>query len=205
MGVIVADIGGGTTDLALYHQGEVWHTRVLPVGGFHVTNDVAIGLRVPYEVAEDVKIKYGDCRPDQIDPSVVFTVEPFGGDKIQVGRQDLAQVIEARIEEIFAMILQEIQRSGYEGMLPAGLVLTGGGSQVRGITQIAQKVLGVSARVAKPKNPVGLVESLHSPAYATSVGLLRWAVSGHNIYRPRPRQGEIGRKLGTFFKALLPG
>jgi cell division protein FtsA len=205
MGVIVADIGGGTTDVALYMQGTVWHTRVLPVGGFHVTNDIAIGLRVPYEVAEDVKIKYGDCRPEEIDSDVVFTVEPFGGEKIQVGRQDLAYVIEARIEEIFNMILQDIKRSGYEGLLPAGIVLTGGASQLRGISQVAQRVLGVPARVAKPKNLVGLVDSLNSPAFSTSVGLLNWAVSGQNMYRPRSRHGDIGRKLTRFFKELLPG
>jgi cell division protein FtsA len=205
MGVIVADIGGGTADIALYKQGVVWHTRVIPVGGFHVTNDIAIGLRVPFDIAEDVKLKYGDCRPEQIDPGVVFAVEPFGGEKIQVGRQDLAYVVEARAEEIFQLILQEIRRSGYEGLLPAGIVLTGGSAQLRGICQVAQRVLGVPARVAKPKNLVGLVDSLNSPAFSTSVGLLRWATSGHNLYRPRPRQGEIGKKIGGIFKALLPG
>jgi cell division protein FtsA len=205
MGVIVADIGGGTTDIALFTRGGVWHTEVIPVGGFHVTNDIAIGFRVPYDVAEEVKIKYGDCRPDQIDPAVVFTVEPFGGEKIQVGRQDLAFVIEARVEEIFQLILQEIRESGYQGLLPAGIVLTGGAAQMRGITRVAQKVLGVPARVAKPKNLIGLVDSLHSPAFATSVGLLNWAISGHNAYRPRARQGELGRRLGGFFRALLPG
>lgn len=204
MGVIVADIGGGTTDIALYMQGMVWHTRVLPVGGHHVTNDIAIGLRVPFEVAEKVKIQYGDCRPDQIDPDSIFTVEPFGGEKIQVGRQDLAYVVEARAEEIFQMILQEIKRSGYDGLLPAGIVLTGGTAQLRGISHVAQQVLGVPARVASPKNLVGLVESLNNPAYATSVGLLRWACNGHNVYRPRARQTEIGRKISDFFKSLLP-
>jgi cell division protein FtsA len=204
MGVIVADIGGGTTDIALYVQGSVWHTRVLPVGGFHITNDIAIGLRVPYEVAEDVKLKYGDCRPQQIDSDVVFTVEPFGGEKIQVGRQDLAYVVEARVDEIFRLIVQEIRRSGYEGLLPAGIVLTGGSSQVRGIADVAQKVMGVPARVARPKSLIGLVDALKSPAYATSVGLLEWAVSGQNIYRPRPRHGELGRRLKGLFKALLP-
>lgn len=205
MGVIVADIGGGTTDIALFNKGGVWHTEVIPVGGYHITNDIAIGLRVPFEVAEEVKIKYGDCRPDQIDPSVVFTVEPFGGEKIQVGRQDLAHVIEARVEEIFQIILQEIRESGYQGLLPAGIVLTGGASQIRGINRVAQRVLGVPARVAKPKNLIGLVDSLNSPAFATSVGLLNWATSGHNAFRPRVRQGEIGRRLGGFFRALLPG
>ena len=205
MGVIVADIGGGTTDIALFNKGGVWHTSVIPVGGYHITNDIAIGLRVPFEVAEDVKVKYGDCRPDQIDPEVVFTVEPFGGEKIQVGRQDLAHVIEARAEEIFQIILKEIRESGYQGLLPAGIVLTGGASQLRGITRVAQRVLGVPARVAKPKNLIGLVDSLSSPAFATSVGLLNWATSGHNTFRPRVRQREFGRRIGGFFRALLPG
>ncbi|MDX1615827.1 MAG: cell division protein FtsA [Candidatus Promineifilaceae bacterium] len=204
MGVIVADIGGGTTDIALYMQGGVWHTRVIPVGGFHVTNDIAIGLRVPYDVAEEVKLKYGDCRPEEIDPDMAFTVEPFGGEKIQVGRQDLAEVVEARAEEIFTLILQEIRQSGYDGLLPAGIVLTGGGAQLRGITKVAQRVLGVSARVAKPKNLVGLVDSLQSPAFATSVGLLNWTVSGRNMYRPRPRQGQLTRRLRDWFGLLLP-
>ncbi len=206
MGVIIADIGGGTTDMALYTGGKVWHTKVFPVGGYHVTNDIAIGLRAPFDVAEQVKIQYGDCRPDEIDPGTVFTVEPFGGEKIQVGRQDLAHVIEARVEEIFQLILQEIKQSGYDGLLPAGIVLTGGAAQLRGITAVAERVLNVPARVASPKNLHGLVDSLHSPAYATSVGLLRWAMSENHAYRPRPpRQGQWGRKFGSFLKALLPG
>jgi cell division protein FtsA len=205
MGVVVADIGGGTTDIALYTQGKVWHTKVIAVGGYHITNDVAIGLRAPFQVAEKVKIQFGDCRPDEIDPNYVFTVEPFGGEKIRVGRQDLAHVIEARVEEIFQLILQEIRRSGYGGLLPAGIVLTGGSAQLRGITQVAERVLNVPARVAGPKNLHGLVDAIRSPAYATSVGLLRWAMSDSRAYHPRPRQGEWGRRVGDFFKALLPG
>jgi len=206
MGVILADIGGGTTDLALFTHGKVWHTKVLGVGGYHVTNDIAIGLRAPFDVAEAVKIQYGDCRPDQIDPEFVFTVEPFGGERIQVGRQDLAHVIEARVEEIFQLILQEIKRSGYGGLLPAGIVLTGGAAQLRGITAVAQRVLNVPARVATPKNLIGLVDSLHSPAFATSVGLLRWAMSDHHAFQPRPsHHATWGRRAKGFLKSLLPG
>ncbi|MCP4423723.1 MAG: cell division protein FtsA [Chloroflexi bacterium] len=206
MGVIIADIGGGTTDMALYTGGKVWHTKVFPVGGYHVTNDIAIGLRAPFDAAEQVKIQYGDCRPDEIDPSYVFVVEPFGGEKIQVGRQDLAHVIEARVEEIFQLVLGEIKQSGYDGLLPAGIVLTGGSAQLRGITAVAERVLNVPARVASPKNLHGLVDTLHNPAYATSVGLLRWAMSENHVYRPRPpRQGQWGRRFGSFLKALLPG
>ena len=205
MGVIVADIGGGTTDMALYVNGRVWHTKVFPVGGYHISNDIAIGLRAPHDVAEEVKIKFGDCRPDQIDPEGVFTVEPFGGEKIQVGRQDLAHVIEARVEEIFQLILQEIKRTNYEGLLPAGIVLTGGSSQLRGIAEVAERVLHVPARVATPKNLLGMVDKLHSPAFATSVGLLRWAMGDNHNYRPRPTQREWSRRMGSLLKALLPG
>ena len=205
MGVIVADIGGGTTDLALYMQGKVWHTHVIPIGGYHISNDIAIGLRAPYEVAEQVKIQYGDCRPDKIDPSTVFTVEPFGGEKIQVGRQDLAHVIEARVEEIFQHILEDVQRSGYDGLLPAGIVLTGGSAQLRGITEVAERILNVPARVAQPQNLVGMVDRLHSPSFSTSVGLLHWAMSDNQIYQPRAHNKEWGRKMGSILKALLPG
>jgi cell division protein FtsA len=121
-----------------------------------------------------------------------------------VGRQDLATVIEARVEEIFQMILQEVEVSGYDGLLPAGIVLTGGASQLRGICDVAQRVLNVPARVGVPRSLVGLVDALRSPAYATSVGLLRWAISGNNAYHPRVRQGEWGRRLGGFLRALLP-
>jgi cell division protein FtsA len=206
MGVIVADIGGGTTDLALYRRGTIWHSKVLPVGGYQITNDIAIGLRAPYEVAEAVKIQYGDCRPSQIDPNIVFPVEPFGGEKIQVGRQDLAYVIEARVEEIFKLVLKAIQQSGYDGLLPAGIVLTGGTAQLRGITDIAERVLNVPARIASPRNLLGLVDDLHSPAFATSVGLLQWTRSGNQSYRPRvPQRRQFGRRVGTFLRALLPG
>lgn len=206
MGVIVADIGGGTTDIALYRQGTVWHTKVLPVGGYQITNDIAIGLRAPYEVAEAVKIQFGDCRPQQIDPNIVFPVEPFGREKIQVGRQDLAYVIEARVEEIFKLILQAIQQSGYDGLLPAGIVLTGGTAQLRGITEIAERTLNVPARVAMPRNLLGMVDELHSPAFATGIGLLQWARVGNQAYRPRvPQKRQLGRRMGSFLRALLPG
>lgn len=206
MGVLIADIGGGTTDLALYKQGTVWHTRVIPIGGYHITNDIAIGLRAPYDVAEKVKIQYGDCRPSDIDPEFVFTVEPFGGEKIQVGRQDLARVIEARVEEIFHLILKDIQQSGYDEYLPAGIVLTGGSALLRGITHVAERVLNVPARVATPKNLVGMVDSLHSPAFATSMGLLRCGSTEHHRYRAQSQPtGLWGRRMSSLLRTLLPG
>ena len=185
MGVIVADIGGGTTDIALFSQGKVWHSAVIPLGGQHITGDIAIGLRVPFDVAEAIKLQYGDCRPSEIDAGNEFTVKPFGDDRIVVGWRDLAYVVEARVEELFEMVLKSVKESGYAGLLPAGIVLTGGTAQLRGITSVAERILGVPARVASPKNLVGLVDALQGPAFATSVGLLRWAIAGHNAYLPR--------------------
>lgn len=207
MGVIVADIGGGTTDVALYTEGAVWHNAVIPLGGWHFTNDIAIGLRVPFEVAEEVKIKYGNCKPQDIDPDNLFKVKPFSGEQIEVGLQDLAYVVEARAEELFDLVLQSIKQSGYDGLLPAGIVLTGGSAQLRNISSVAERVLKVPARVAAPRNLLGLVDKLQNPAYATAVGLLRWAMSGQDAFRFKEQsqtRRTRGRMLKSILEALLP-
>ncbi|HCU56725.1 MAG TPA: cell division protein FtsA [Anaerolineaceae bacterium] len=127
MGVAVVDIGGGTTDMAIYIDGDVWHTMVLAVGGNHVTSDIAHGLRLPISQAEEVKLKFGYALQSGINPEEQFTVRSFGGDSPErINRADLVNIIEARMEEIFYLVLQEIRRSGYDGLLPAGVVLTGG-------------------------------------------------------------------------------
>ena len=113
--------------------------------------------------------------------------------------------VKTRVEEIFQHILEDVQRSGYDGLLPAGIVLTGGSALLRGITEVAERVLNVPARVAQPQNLVGMVDKLHSPAYATSVGLLHWAMSDNQLYQPRTQNREWGRKMGSILKALLPG
>ena len=206
MGVIVADIGGGTTDIALFTEGSVWHTDVISLGGFHFSNDIAIGLRVPYDIADEIKVKYGNCRPDDLDPEHTFKVKPFSGEQIEVGYRDLAEVIEARAEELFDMVLDSVKRSGYEGLLPAGIVLTGGSAQLRNLTHVAEKVMGVPARVAKPRNLVGLVDRLQSPAYSTAVGLMRWALSDYGSFVPNREDGsQRGGRLKEFFGRLLPG
>jgi cell division protein FtsA len=202
MGVLVADIGGGTTDVALYTQGSAWHNVVIPLGGWHFTNDIAVGLGLPYDAAEEIKLRHGNCKPDDIDPGNVFLVKPFSGEQIEVGLQDLAFVLEARAEELCELILASIRDSGYNGLLPAGIVLTGGGAQLRNLTTVAERVLGVPARVAIPRNLVGLVEKLQSPAYATGVGLLRWAMSGQNAYRLKEHK-ESSKSAGFGWRKLL--
>lgn len=194
MGVAVCDIGGGTTDLAIYVDGDVWHTMVLAVGGNHVTQDIAHGLRLPKSQAEDIKKQQGHAVRAEIGADEYFSIRPFGEENlVQINRQDLAHIIEARVEEIFRLTLQEIKRSGYDGLLPAGMVLTGGTSQLPGIKRVASEVLGLPVRTAKPENLVGLVDHLDSPAYSTSVGLLRWALTMHaHGMKPtqRKRKGE---------------
>ncbi len=177
MGVIVCDIGGGTTDLAIYIEGDVWHSTVLGVGGNHITSDIAHGLRMPVEQAEEIKKQHGHAVQTDIGSEEQFPVRPFGEDRtLQVSRRDLALIIGARVEEIFSLVLQEIKRSGYDGLLPAGMVLTGGSSLLPGIRKMASQVLGLPVRIAQPNNLTGLIDKLNSPAFSTSVGLLHWAV-----------------------------
>lgn len=210
MGVAVCDIGGGTTDLALYVDGNVWHTMVLAVGGNHITQDIAHGLRLPAAQAEEVKKQQGFAVRGEVGADEYFSIRPFGEERaVQVNRQDLAHIIEARVEEIFRLTLQEIKRSGYDGLLPAGMVLTGGTSALPGIKRVASEVLGLPVRTAAPENLVGLVDRLNSPAYSTSVGLLRWALTMHSHKMPAPRspKGEKRINLGFLKKwidRLLP-
>jgi len=190
MGVVVVDMGGGTTDMAIYIDGDVWHTSVLAVGGNHVTSDVALGLRLPMTQAEEIKNRHGHALLSKVEPQEYFSIRPFGEDEpVQINRQELAHIIEARVEEIFGLVLQEIKRSGYDGLLPAGMVLTGGASALPNIRLLANNILGVPVRIAQPENLHGLTDRLDSPAFSTSVGLLRWALL-MNEFSP---QGESRR------------
>lgn len=210
MGAVVCDIGGGTTDLAIYINGDVWHTMVLAVGGNHITNDIAHGLRLPVDQAEEIKKQYACAVESEIAEDDVFSMKPFGEEKpIQVSRRDLAQITEARVEEIFQLVTQEIKRSGYDGLLPAGMILTGGTSQLPGIKELASEITGLPVRLAKPENLVGLVDQLHSPAYSTSVGLLNWALLLHEAgpsNRPsrKPSANLNMSGIMNFLKQLLP-
>ncbi len=217
MGVVVCDIGGGTTDMAIYIDGDVWHTMVLGVGGNHITSDIAHGLHLPVNHAEEIKLQHGFALESQVNEEEAFYIHPFGEENpVTINRRELAHIIEARVEEIFSLVVQEIKRSGYDSLLPAGMVLTGGVSALPGIRQLAKKVLGMPVQVAQPKDLIGMVDQLHSPAYATSVGLLRWAVlmsefvNTFEAHRPRrPLPVQIGsdmdwKKMKDWLRRLLP-
>jgi cell division protein FtsA len=221
MGAVVCDIGGGTTDMAIYIDGDVWHTMVLGVGGNHVTSDIAHGLRLSMAQAEDIKKQYGHAVQAEVDEKDTFSARPFGDEAAaQISRRELSMIIEARMEEIFDLVLQEIKRSGYDGLLPAGMVLTGGSSLLPGTRTLASRVMGLPVRIAHPENMVGLTDQLHSPAFSTSVGLLYWALMMSETTAPgatrSPGRGSrrkggktgsaisIGEILSTWFKRLLP-
>jgi cell division protein FtsA len=207
MGVAVCDIGGGTADLAIYVNGDVWHTMVLAVGGNHITQDIAHGLRLPFAQAEDVKKQQGHAVRGEVGSEEYFSVRPFGEDRaVQINRQELAEIIEARVAETFGLILQEIKRSGYDGLLPAGMVLTGGTSALPGIQRVAGEVLNMPVRTAQPENISGLVDRLKAPAYSTGVGLLQWALSmqdeENSLGRNRRAKGEKRMGLSVVKKIL---
>jgi cell division protein FtsA len=209
MGVVLADIGAGTTDVAIFIEGSVWHTTVLPVGGHHFTNDVAVGMRVPFDAAEQLKVEHGHARHETIDPTEVVQVKAFGdGGVTRVQRRDLAEIIEARAEEIFQLILQEIKRSGYDGLLPAGLVITGGTAQLRGLRELGRQILGLPVRVGAAREIQGLIDTIDSPAYATAVGLLLWGrtqVDAPPLPSRKDKKGsDWSERFGGFFKTLLP-
>ena len=210
MGAVVCDIGGGTTDLAIYIDGDVWHTMVLAVGGNHITSDIAHGLRLSIDQAETIKKTQGHASEDMVAPSDGFSIRAFGSEApAQINSRELAHVIQARVEEVFELVLQEIKRSGYDGLLPAGMVLTGGTSNLPGIRNVASNIMGLPVRTGKPENLIGLVDQLHFPEYATSVGLLYWTLLMSEASPAQPASFFKGEKrdwstVKNFIKRLLP-
>lgn len=192
-GVVLADIGGGTTDVAIFVEGSVYHTVVLPVGGYHLTHDLVVGLRVPFDAAETAKARYGNAIPSSVPGDQMVEVDAFGGEgQIMVHRRRVCEILQARTEEILEMILSEIHKAGYDEMVSAGLVLTGGSSNLNGFIELARDVLHMPVRLGTPGGVHGLVESLANPAYATSVGLLHWAMRDKEQYQAAPVNPRLG-------------
>jgi len=172
IGVILADLGGGTTDIAVFRDGSIWHTAILPVAGYQITRDVAIGLGLPFDVAEEMKKRYGSVMP--VYESKIETTSTISEDGHGVSYQDLCDIIRARVDEIIRLILLEMPRAEYETLVPAGLVLTGGSANLSGIDALGRDILRLPVRVGIPTSMYGITDVLHDPAYATSVGLLLW-------------------------------
>jgi len=206
IGVVLVDIGGGTTDIAIFIDGTVWHTVTLGIGGEYITSDISIGLRLPPEVAEEVKIQYGHARAVQVGPEERFSAAPFGeGSPQSLPRWKLAEIIEARAEEIWEMIGRQIKHSGYDGLLPAGVVLCGGVAMLPGMAELGREVLGLPVRVGAPRGLVGLVDRISGPAYAVAAGLVGWGLTAEERHPLPSRGASFGKRLLHWLRALLPG
>jgi cell division protein FtsA len=201
VGVVLADIGGGTTDIAIFREGSIWHTAILPVAGYQITRDIAIGLGLPFDVAEEMKKKYGSVTP------VYETKGGSGSDTLTtnghgVSHQDLCDIIRARVEEVLRLIVLEMPSSDYETLVPDGIVLTGGSSNLAGIEALGRNTLQLPVRVGMPSSIYGIGDSLHDPAYATSVGLLLWGAK-HREMQAWGRGGGLGGGLRRFVNRLF--
>jgi cell division protein FtsA len=268
LGVVLVDIGHGTTDIAIYIEGSVWHTKIIPVGGWHLTNDLVIVFNIPYEAAEALKLQYGQAAvpganlynaPQREQPvngkshpggtyavahaeghagsvegrtstqvaydehdaenreplpqGEVMEAQTFEGTTRPIARSELNEVLAARFEQLFGMIGDEVRRSGYEGLLPAGVVLTGGVASMPGIEALAAHRLRMPVRLGRPQRIGGLADAFDNPAYATTVGLTLWGLRQglHQspgtlpLRPPRPSKGDEARGfLGKWLRTFLP-
>ena len=201
-GVVLADIGGGTTDIAIFKNGSIWHTAILPVAGYQITRDIAIGLGMPFDAAEQMKRKFGSVMPlydSAEEEEANLNTNGYG-----VSYQDLSNIVRARVEEVMKLIALELP-TDYEKEVPSGLVLTGGCANLRGIASLGQDVLGLPVRVGAPEGVYGIADVLPDPAYATGVGLLLWGNRKHDGEKTWQSNsvGESLRRLAIRMRKLV--
>jgi len=197
LGVCLVDIGGGTTDIAIYIDGAIRHTAVIPIAGDQVTNDIAVALRTPTQYAEEIKMKYA-CALTQLAREDETIEVPSVGDRPprQLARQTLAEVVEPRYEELLMLVQAELRRSGFEELLAAGVVLTGGSSKMEGVIELAEEVFHLPVRLGLPQHVGGLVDAVRNPIHATGVGLLLFGNKSEV-------SGQSETKMGSGFKEML--
>jgi cell division protein FtsA len=197
LGVALVDIGGGTTDVAIFGEGSIKHTAVLALGGLNLTNDIAYGLRTPATEADKIKREYGCALVDMIQEDEEVEVSGVGGHKLRkVSRISLAEIIEPRAEEFFELINREILKSGYNDRVASGIVLTGGTVVMSGMTELAEQVFNLPVRPGYPRGIGGLVDVVNSPMYATGVGLVKYASTHHG-------EGGFGTNESRIFDKIL--
>lgn len=196
LGVVLLDIGGGTTDIAIFSGGSIAHTAVLTLGGNHLTNDVAVGLRTPAHEAEKIKQKYGCCTAGLVHKDETIEVPSVGGRSPRIlSRQILAEILEPRMEEIYTLVQQEVAKSGYEDMVAAGIVLTGGTSMLEGAAELAEQVFNMPVRRGVPKGIGGLVDVVRNPMYSTGVGLVMMGMNSREEKRFKIKDRNVYAKV----------
>ena len=197
LGVALLDIGGGTADLAIFERGSMWHTAVVAVGGDHFTNDIAVGLRTPIPEAEKIKRRCGCALSSMVEEDETIEVASVGGRRPRImARRILTDILQPRAEEIFHLVWDEISKAGYEKSLNSGLVLTGGGALLDGTSEIAEQIFDLPIRRGSPGGVGGLADHVANPAYATGVGLVRYAARHRSSDGLRPGGSAINRMVG---------
>ncbi|MFH1171827.1 MAG: cell division protein FtsA [bacterium] len=211
LGVALVDIGSATTSVIVFEEGDVLHTKVLPVGAGHITNDIAIGLRTSIDVAERLKVEFGTALPDEVGKKEDIGLDEVGGSANEtVSRKQIAEIIEARLEEILKMIDKELQAIDRSGMLPAGIVLIGGGAKLPGAVEVAKREFRLPASVGNPLDIVTAIDKLNDPSFATAIGLTYWgAISAKkgdsgSLFSRFSSVGETTGKIQRWFKSLMP-
>jgi cell division protein FtsA len=198
IGVALVDIGGGTSDIAIFHGNSIKHTGVIALGGTNLTNDIAFGLRTPTQAAEKIKIKYGCALAELVKKDEIIEVPSVGGrEPRKLTRQVLAEICEPRMEELLALVDQELIRSGYKKLIGAGVVLTGGAARIEGIQELAEQVFNLPTRTGSPTGVGGLRDVVDSPMYATAVGLLLYGAEKHG------RDSKIRIRDKNIFQSIL--
>ena len=208
LGVVLVDVGGGTTSIIAFEEGDVLHSAVLSIGAGHITNDLAIGLRTSVEVAEKVKLNYGIALPKEVDKKEEINLAKIAeGEEEVVSRHQIAEIIEARLSEIFSLVDKELKKIDRSGKLPAGVILVGGGAKLPGVVDLAKKELGLPAQVGFPLDLPGLNERLEDPGFATAEGLLLWGVNHLGEEKGLTRMSSMNDTVGKmkkWFKTFLP-
>ncbi len=204
LGVVMVDIGGGTTDIAIFVEGCIRHSAVIPIGGNHLTGDLAMGLKTAPDEAEKIKLRYGVASSQLVNEEEGIEVPSVGGRQPRVMPRTLvAQILSSRVEEMFELVLREIRRAGYDGMLVAGGVLTGGTSLLPGMAEVAEQVLNLSVRLGRPIGVGGLREIVSNPSYSTAVGLIVHSVSGENEFELVGPGGSKGKKSPRWMGSMV--
>jgi len=201
-GVIMADIGGGTTDIAVFKNGSIYHTAILPVAGYQVTSDISIGLGLPFNIAEKMKKRYGNVTPTlELDQTVQVGIE----NGHSASYKDLCNVIRARMEELLQLILLEMPTSDYNNLAPCGLVLTGGTANLAGLDELGLSLLRIPVRKGRPLNMgiYGISDILHDPSYATTLGLILWQVRGKEGSALQVKNAGIWGNFVSLFRRLF--
>ncbi len=208
LGVALVDIGGGTTDIAIFHGGSIQHTSVIAIGGQHLTNDIAVGLRTPQEEAEAIKRRHGCASSKMIGKNEVIEVPSIGGRKSrELSRQILGDILEPRVVEIMELVQREIEKMKLTELLASGVVLTGGSTLLPGIVEVAEEVIGLPVRLGVPQGIGGLVDVVRSPMYATGVGLVLYGAqqTDHRHFRARDENiyAKVRKRMSSWLNEVL--